>query len=202
MSRKKAIVTICAVTLIGSAIAIAVYGQGGRGSRQNRRPAIPQHVVYHQVFHHIVMLQQQAEEKERQGQDASSIRALYKRNAKLNDDQAKALDEIASATDREVSELDAQAKTIIDAYRAQTPGGKLAEGGKPPEPPAELEALQKKREAAILKGVNRLHAAFGNGEFQRFDQFVQRNIENNTKPIGLDFKRPQLPDSPRQQRRP
>ena len=54
----------------------------------------------------------------------------------------------------------------------------------PPPPPPELFAMQQERNAIILQARERLHAAFGEEEFTRFDQFVQKRIGSQVKALG------------------
>lgn len=161
---------------------------------------VPQYVIYRQLFRHIVTLKKKAGEDERNGRDGAPLRSLYKRNAKLNDAEAAILEQIAEESDRQISELDAQAQKIIAEARAQHPGGELSPGETLPPPPAELGALQEFRNNAVLQARDRLRALFGEEAFARFDSFVQRDIAPNIKPVRLGIPRPAMPNSPRQQK--
>lgn len=166
---------------------------------QPRGGQVPQYIVYRQLFRHVVILRNKAAEEERQGRDGAALRTLYKRNAELNDAESAVLDQIAEDAERQVSELDAQARTIIAEARAQHPGGELQPGETLPPPPAELGALQEQRNAAVLQWRDRLRAAFGEDAFRRFDAFVQRDVAPRIKPVQLGVPRPVTPGNPRQQ---
>jgi hypothetical protein len=160
-------------------------------------PEIPQFAVYRQLFRHFVFLKEKAAEKEQRGEDGSSLRAFYKREARLDEKQAEQLDRIATETDNAVTKLDERAKKITDKIRAQYPEGKLPRGQQPPPFPEELKAMQKQRNETILRGRDRLREALGAQEFQRFDEYVQQNVMNRMKPINFDRPRPAFPDGPR-----
>jgi hypothetical protein len=160
---------------------------------------IPQFVVYRQLFRHLIVLDEQASEKERKGDDGSWLRSHYKRQAHLNDDQEAVLKRIARACEQEVSAKDRQAKELIDAAKAAFPGGRIPQGQTPPPLPPELKTLQEERNAIVLRAREQLRAELGEGEFARFDQFVQQNIANRIKPVHFDRPRPEMPDSPGQQ---
>jgi hypothetical protein len=126
---------------------------------------VPQYVVYGQVFRHI------------QGRDGAQFRGLYKQMAKLDDREAALLDQIAAETNGEIEKLNARAMKIIGDIRAKHPDGKLAPGEQPPAPPAELAELSAQRRDLILQARERLRSVFGEGEFQRFDKFVQEHLK-------------------------
>lgn len=137
---------------------------------------IPQFVVYSQMFRHVKELHKKAAEEERLGRDGEQFRKLYKQMAKLDDLQTSQLDQIADETAEEIEKLNTRAAQIIKQIRAQHPDGKLAQGELPPTPPSELGELSAKRRDVIMQGRERLRAVFGEGEFQRFDRFVQEHI--------------------------
>jgi hypothetical protein len=156
---------------------------------------IPDFVTYRQLFRHVAFLKDKADEKERGGADGTSLRNYYKREAKLDDREARALDQIASECNAAVERLDGKAKKITDDFRAQHPGGKLAEGELPPAPPAELRALWEERTNTILQAKERLKAAFGEQEFQRFGEYVKQGIVPNIRPVKLDPSTVKMPDA-------
>jgi hypothetical protein len=164
---------------------------------QQASPEIPDFVIYRELFRHMQFLKQKAAEKEKKGEDGSSYRNFHKRQAKLDDRQAAALDRIASACEAKVEQLDKRAKEIINAARAEFPGGRIPEGQTPPEPPAELRTMQDERVGTIMKARDELRAALGEREFKRFDDYVRENIAKKIKPVRFDRPRPDIPDSPK-----
>lgn len=74
----------------------------------------------------------------------------------------------------EVAPVDTQAHGIIAAIRARNPGGKLAPGEQPPDPPQILTDLQQQRDAITLKHVSNLRAAFGAARFNQLDDLARR----------------------------
>jgi hypothetical protein len=163
-------------------------------------PAIPDHVVYWQLFHHNTVLMKKAEEAERQGKDAAFLRNFYKHEAKLNDNQAEILREISTSCELEVNALDQEAKVIIQNYRAAHPGGRLQPGEKLPPPPPQLQTLQQRRNNKILQARDRLSQAFGQAAFADFQKFVNEKVKPKIKPQSMDTLRPAGPEG--QQREP
>jgi hypothetical protein len=79
--------------------------------------------------------------------------------------------------------LDAEAKLIIDAYKAQYPGGQVPHGQTPQPPPVELRRLSEQRDALALQTRDQLRTAFGNN-FERFDKFVKTRVAADTTIVG------------------
>jgi hypothetical protein len=154
---------------------------------------VPEYVVYWHLFHHNNFLRQKATEMEAQGQDGSSLRDFYKREAGLDDAQASAFDQIAAACDANVAAVDAQAKHVIDEYRSQFTGGPLREGDPIPPPPEELGMLQEQRNRTILDARDQLELALGTTAFESFQTFVTENVAPQIKPENMDSLRPAMP---------
>lgn len=152
---------------------------------QAQERSVPEHVVYRHLFHQVFVLNNRAENVERQGDDtgAASLRTVYKRQANLNEDQVSLLNEIASECEREVNQQDAKAKVIIDAFLARYPDGRVPSGEKPSPPSPELEGLQAERNAIILRSRDRLQEAFGDKEFSRFKKFMQLRVAPNVQVV-------------------
>jgi hypothetical protein len=150
--------------------------QGRQGQTPSQAQAIPDFEVYRMLFHHHATMKRQADELEKQGRDGSFLREFYRREAGLNDYEARKFDEIASRCEERVAAQDAKAKAIVDADLARSGGGKLADGARPPEPPPELRALWDERNATILRARDELQSAFGGGEFARFEGYVKRDV--------------------------
>lgn len=174
--RKKYIVTgACLLGLLSVAILIRPQSRA-----QSRSPAqIPEHVIYRHLFHHVLALQKKAAELEKDGKDAAQLRTHFKRQAELNDEQARVLDQVAAQYDEQEKVLDARARPIIDAYKAQYPGGQVPPGQKPLPPPAELRSLSQERDALALRGRDQLRAAFGY-DFERFQKFIKTRVAADT----------------------
>lgn len=167
---------------------------GSTPQSQEANAQIPDTVTYRQLFRHVDFVKQKAEEKDKKGEDGSSLRAFYKRQAKLSDKQARDLDDIAAECNAAVEKLDKKAKKLVDDFRAKHPGGKLAEGELPPAPPAELGLLQEERNNTILQAREKLRAAFGEQEFERFGEYVKRGIVPNIKPVKMNPSTVRMPD--------
>jgi hypothetical protein len=104
--------------------------------------------------------------------------------ASLDDVQTSQLDQIATETNDEIEKLNVRAMQIIKEVRAKHPDGKLAQGELPPAPPAELGELSAKRRDVILQARERIRSVFGEGEFQRFDKFLQERMKPAIRRLG------------------
>lgn len=144
---------------------------------------IPEHIIYSQIFRHIQELNRKADDEESKGKDGSHFRKLYKEMAKLDDKESKALDKITEKTNLEIEKLDKKARKIIEQHRAKTPEGKLEFGQLPPAPPAELVELSNQRKALILQAVGELRTEFGEEEFAKFKDFVEREVKPGIRKI-------------------
>lgn len=144
--------------------------------------ALPEHVPYMVLFNHHHFNLQKADELARQGKDNSQYRLMFKRRAGLSDYQAQVLDQVTLDCQQEVAQQDAKAQAVIAEFRKQYPVGTLPAGVTLPPPPPELTQLQQERDAIVLRARDRLHAAFGDEEFARFDSFVQSRIRAGIKP--------------------
>jgi hypothetical protein len=164
---------------------------------------VPEHVIYWHIFHHHNFLNRKADEAQRMGRDeeATRLRGFYKREAKLDDGQDAALGQIALEVENEVEALDAQAKRLIDAFRARHPGGALKQGEAMPPPPRELAALQERRNAAVIRARDRLKSVLGDPAFDEFQGFVREKVVPQIKPKSFDSLRPAAPDGGGGQRR-
>lgn len=179
MRKKPALTLLCVLALAVGALAFIRRPLPSRPAWQRQTLEIDAHVVYKHLFHHVVALRRKADELEKDGKDAAQFRTHFKRQAQLNDEQARILDEVAAQYDEQEKILDARAKPIIDAYKAQYPAGQVPHGQKPVPPPVELHNLSQERDALALRGRDQLRAAFGY-DFDRFDKFIKTRVAADT----------------------
>jgi hypothetical protein len=195
MNKKLLILFLAAI--VGGAILFAKRAPSQSNSSSAAIPfsqqttALPEHVPYMFLFSHHYSNLQKADELAQQGKDDSQYRLMFKRRAGLSDYQAQALDQVTRDCQQEVVQQDAKAQAVLAEFRKQYPIGKLPEGVTLPPPPPELTQLQQERDAIILRARDRLHAAFGDEEFARFDSFVQSRVRAEIKPTGQN--RAQVP---------
>jgi len=135
----------------------------------------------------------------KQGKNGKAVRSFYKEAAGLSEDEARAFDQVAAECERDVARQDEKAKELIDAVRVKYPDGKVPAGEKPPEPPAELKAMQEQRNAIILSARDRLRASFGEAEFKRFSEFVERDVKPNVTSEPAGRQRPPTTMGPHRQ---
>lgn len=175
--RKKYIVT--GACLLGLLVGITIVMKRQSQAQSRPQAQIPEHVLYRHLFHHVVALKKKAEDLEKDRKDATQFRTHFKRQAQLNDEQVRVLDLVAAQYDEQEKVLDARAKPIIDAYKAQYPGGQVPHGQKPVPPPVELRSLSQERDALALRGRDQLRAALGY-DFERFHKFIKTRVAADT----------------------
>jgi hypothetical protein len=144
---------------------------------------IPDEIAYGQVFRQLEELNKKADQEQQNNRDGMKFRNLYKEMAGLSEKQARDLDRIATQTNGQLRGLDQRAKQIINRIRAKVPGGRLQPGQAPPMPPPELEQLSEQRKALILQSVGELRNNFGEAEFARFADFVNRKVKAGIKKV-------------------
>ena len=187
MRNKKLVFALSLMVVLGAGLGLSRQQLTGQAKDQvapHKSAEIPDYVVYRHLFHHAVALKKKAEEAEKKGEDATQYRTHFQRNAELNDYQASILTETAAEYDQQEKLLEARAKPLIDAYKAQYPDGKVPHGQKPAPPPAELRALSEERDALVLRMKDRLRTTLGEGEFNRFDSFVKTRIAPNVQQLA------------------
>jgi hypothetical protein len=193
MKKRRIAITLLCVSVI--AIAALTYS---RSRAQQLRPeqtpgrAFKQEDIYEHMFRHYMFIKNKAEEMEREGKDAKLLRHMYKDEANLTDEEAAALDQVATECMSKVADLQSEANQIIARARARVPGGRLEEGENVPPPPEELSTLQQARESIVLHARERLRTTFGAKSFAQFDGFVQRKIAINMKNVPLERHQPKL----------
>lgn len=176
MNKKTFVVgVLCIVALLVSAFAFAKpLNQTPRTEPSPKRiGSVPDHIIYRVLLHQAVLFNEKAEEAERLGKNGSAhaYRNAFKQDTELSDELVGKLNQVAATCEQEVLAQDAKARVIIDVRRAEHQRtGQVV----PPSP--ELEVMQQQRNAIILRCRDRLHEAFGEQEWGRFQEFVQRHI--------------------------
>jgi len=167
---------------------------------QEQVERVPQEVVYGILFRQITAMKRAAVRLERQGRNGSSLRNHVKKEARLKDEQARAVDRIALETEQEIAHTDKQATKIINAIRVRYPKGRLNDGESLPLPPPELHTLNEQRKNIILQARERLRAALGEAEFKRFDDFTKEKTARKIKKLGAEPTNLISSDSPQEQK--
>lgn len=187
MKKTLLIIAFCFVTLAIASFAMNINTRTGEASAQKPLPInwVPDEVKYSAFFHYVVDLNRQADELERAGKDATSVRMHIQIHAELNYEEARLLNEIASNCIKEVEQQDRKASAVIEKFRAKFPGGKVPAGVKLPPPPPELSAMQTERNRIILlaRDTYRYNADAG---YTKVNDFIQREIAPNLRPVKAD----------------
>lgn len=153
MNKRQVVILICTVTLILGSLSLWTTmpsAAPAQMSLQPQRIPAPTAVVYSALFHHVADVIQQADETQRQGKDASSLRSMFQEKASLSEAQARVLDTVATGCVREVAVQDARAQQISNEFRLRFPPGRLPPGVKLPPPPPELSQMQEERDAIVF----------------------------------------------------
>lgn len=185
LMKKKMIVATLAV--LGLTIYVFAFGRRPQVSVQaapQLRPEIPANVTYKHLFHHVMVLKRKAEEVEREGKDGRQFRTHFIRQATLTQEEAQVLEQVAVECEQAIQLLELRAKPVVDAYRAQYPGGQVPQGQHPAPPPPELRKISEERDAIILQARDRLHVALGDEKFTRFDSFVKTRVTQITPEVS------------------
>lgn len=192
-SRRKRILLVACAAVSAACLFVIANGKGGTAlqsflksgttsSTSGLNSTAPQerggedqdYASYRHLFSHVAHLKKQAEAADAKGEHGGRFRHLYKNAATLSDQQATDLEEIALDCEREVSKLDAKALKIVKAFRERIQ--KLTPGEPPPSPPEELKVLQEEKNRTILLARDRLRARLGGNDFDKFDQFLKRDV--------------------------
>lgn len=178
---------VCSVITVAGILTVSMMVPPTQSSQ--RRPTsppesrAPEQVVYGAFFHHVVEMKDGAGNLERSGKSGDSLRTFVELHARLNSEEARVLDEIATSCVQEVSQQDQEALAVIEKFRAQFPGGRVPKGTRLPPPPPELKAMQQQRDAIILKARDRLQAELGQVGFNKVSTFIEKYISPNTRRV-------------------
>jgi hypothetical protein len=163
---------LAGVALTLSRDAATEHPQVGSRGRPAPPAGVPEHVAYEFLFRRSVFFRERAASAGK----PQAVDPTPGREAGLRDEHARALDKIAAACLEEVKAQDERARVVINSYRARYPGRVVPPGQSLPPPPPELEAMQRERDAMLLRGRDRLREALGEKEFARLSEFVMRRF--------------------------
>jgi hypothetical protein len=163
---------ICSSAAALSGVAAARQG-GGEDNSATDTNTIPLYVRYDILFRRIVGPQPVGQgQRTPPNMDRSFYADIVRRDVQLSDEQARALVEIATECEGRVAEVDARARPIIEAFRAQNQQARTPGQGELPPPPPELAQLQQERNSIILQAREKLRTALGEEAFRRLDKYV------------------------------
>lgn len=176
MHKKHLVAAVCVTLFLVLALTLSRQAATERAQVSGRRPAtpggLPEHVAYEFLFRRSVFFRGRAASAGK----PQSLDPTLGREAGLRDEHIGVLDEIAAACLQEVKAQDEKARVLINSYRARYPARTLPQGQSLPPPPPELEAMQRERDAILLRGRDHLREALGESGFTRFSEFVMRRF--------------------------
>jgi hypothetical protein len=146
-------------------------------TQQSTNPTTPpDYVVYHQFFRHLLFLDKQAASAAASSAQPVNPHPVNSYQAKLHftGDQFAQVRSSATATEQQVAVLDAQAKAIVTAFRAQNQ--QVSGGNRLPPPPAQLAQLQLQRNTLIQNQIAQLKGSLGALAAGQLDTFLRTNF--------------------------
>jgi hypothetical protein len=129
--------------------------------------------VYQAFFNHIVALESAAVEHDKAGRKGDEVRAYYQKLLKLTDVEAADLKRVATDYQNALHDLEAKAKSVVEAAWAPYPNHRVPLGAKVPEMPEELNQLERERVDMINAHAKLLEALLDPATFKRVDNYVQ-----------------------------
>ena len=165
---------IMGIALAAYSLSISPLRAQDSPSPQISRPTMPDERFYSLIFHHMLYLQTHGLQPASSAAISPSIENFYVRRVGATGQESASLVAEARKWQKEVDPVDAQAKAMIDAIHARTPGGQLAPGEQPPPVPDSLIALQHKRDALTLSHIAALRSAMGEARFAAIDLSLRR----------------------------
>lgn len=176
MNKKSVLAGIPLLVLISGAIVFSTQEQELKPSGSPQNPTawplqkgeagVPDHIFYDHVFNSILRL--------KNPQD-------YKNEAGLDDTEVRLLARVAEECVRDLAQQDEKAMVLIKAFRARTKS--LKPGNALPPPPAELKAMQKTRNAIVLRHRDRLRTLLGDTKLDQFKAAAQRIVQIEIKTL-------------------
>jgi hypothetical protein len=153
--------------------------------------------LYRAFFHHVQFLEAEAVKADALGQpDAAELHGIYQNKIGIAAADAAVLKQWASTDVQAVQQLNATAQQIIQAHRAQYPGGIVPAGQPHPTPPPQLAALTKQRDSVTSAHIQSLKASLSADAFAKVDNFVQTQFSRDFKSSPLkNFKYPNAASS-------
>jgi hypothetical protein len=183
---------VVVVLMLGVPPGFSTNAQVERRSDRKASGFVHEPQLYRTLFHTVFLLNEQAEEAERAGRTeaAQALRRAFKQEAGLEAEQGVVLDRLAAECEQAVRAVDARARAILAARRANYPDGKLRAGQPPLPPSAELFALQREREAVVLRYRDQLQEAFGRSVWERFERWVLMPLDAGLRAGGAQRYEP------------
>ncbi len=181
MKKQRALIILGVIVFAVCALAFGWRQHPSAQTAPQPAAVVPEYVMYKHLFHHVIALKKKAEEVEKEGKDATQFRTHFIRRANLTPGQARILEEVASELEQDEQLIAARAKPLIDAYKAQYPGGQVPHGQTPAPPPEELRQLSAERDASVLRARDQLRIRLGDEAFAGFDNFVKTRVAPNVE---------------------
>jgi hypothetical protein len=172
----------CSLSFAPTPTRVAARQQGrAEDPSAQKDDSLPLFVRYGILFRRLAGSQSGGQDSGTPGtSNESRYAALLQREVPLSVEQTRELLEVAGECQRQVAEVDARAKAIIETFRSQNPPASQSAPGERPPPPPELAQLQQERNSVILRAREKLRAAFGEETFRRFDSYVASHGNGRT----------------------
>lgn len=141
--------------------------------------AMPDQRIYRFLLRKAAAFNDRANLWDAQGKNGNGLRSIIKTSARMSDADFQTFNQVALEHEQEVKNLDARAMVLLDAYRAQYPGGVVPHGQKPAPVPVELKILQAEKDAITSRSIERLKASLSSEAFAGLDSYARRTFRQN-----------------------
>ncbi len=139
--------------------------------------------IYYILFHHLEVIKAEAEKAFGEGKTPIDNHALYKSQAKLDDNQTQFLFQVAESCMLETNPIKDKINLVVKESRDNFSKNELKSINDVPLPPEELQGLWKQKDEVVLKYKDILQNTFGEEKFAEFNKFatdkIAPNIERN-----------------------
>lgn len=170
----------CGVVLIAGGVLISNSQDKptGPAPEADGKAEVSDSHVYGAFFRQAAAISAKADEAQLEGVDSGKLRSHLANVARLSDYESTVLGSVVEEYVREIKKIEERTTKLVEAARAQYPGGRVPAGEvRAPEPP-EFRELRLKRDQLHLKLRDDLRNALSPESFARFDTFVRRKIPN------------------------
>ncbi len=175
---------------------------------------MPDEFMYSMLFLQITSLEEKDSESFAAGETTKFKEAYYENTLGLQASQFAALDTVKNNAISQLAPIAQSARDIVEAYRAEYPGGELKTVQSTPTPqkfgalrsprlteplppvPAGLAQLQIQKNQVILNAKNSLAQSLGQTNFAAFDARLRKHYKNVMVPLNLRSRTPQPYPSP------
>jgi hypothetical protein len=136
------------------------------------KDGLPREVIYEQLFKHIAKISQQAAKLQSKGKDSKSLLSIFKRHAKLTDQQNDLLFKSASSFDTKAKALDKKYSADIAKVKELMKKSKIAAQPSPITFPDGFNKYKDERKVLVSESINNLKSGLGTTPSSNLEKFM------------------------------